>query len=179
MQLVEVARCSSTQDEARDRARRDGGIVAVLAASQDSGRGRGQRTWQDAPDGSLLLSVARCEAVGTSVLDELPRRVADAVLRAVAAQSADLREALRWKAPNDLVAAADEAKLCGILVDARTVGSVVEEVVVGIGLNLRGAPFLTSDGRQATTLEALGGPAVPASTLAWDIAGRVARLLGD
>jgi biotin-(acetyl-CoA carboxylase) ligase len=61
-----------------------------------------------------------------------------------------------WKAPNDLVAASGGAKAAGILVDARMTGDVVDELIVGIGCNLEGPEFTTSDGRSATSLAQLG-----------------------
>jgi biotin-(acetyl-CoA carboxylase) ligase len=101
------------------------------------------------------------------VLEALPQRIGRALLDTLDPQ----RRALAWKAPNDLVAAASGAKVCGILVDARTTGSCVEQVIVGIGCNLDTAAFTTVDGRAATSLTALA-VAVPDVT-------QVARVVAD
>ena len=159
--------CDSTQDEVADRLTDAdaGDVVAVSADSQRMGRGRDQRVWQDPPGDALMLSVGRRGPLPVSVLEDLPRRVAQSLL--------SLGDQLHWKAPNDLVDSAG-AKVGGILVDARTVGTEVEQVIVGVGLNLGGEPFETADGRAATTLEALGiarpGAAVVATAIASELA---------
>lgn len=102
-----------------------------------------------------MLSVGRRGPIDAAVLEQLTQRVAG-VVRELLAQAAGLDpDALGWKAPNDLVDPVSGAKLAGILVDVRSSGGVVEQLVVGVGANLLGAPFTTSDGRQATSVEAL------------------------
>jgi BirA family biotin operon repressor/biotin-[acetyl-CoA-carboxylase] ligase len=152
VQAVQLDVVGSTQDEVRERLARaaPGEVVAVRARSQRSGRGREGRTWQDPPGGSLLLSVG-VRGVPVDVLDELPRRIAAALLDAVSPAGA-----VAWKAPNDLVCAASGAKVAGVLVDARTSASVVDEVIVGVGCNVTGPAFDTPDGRRATSLQQLG-----------------------
>lgn len=149
----ELATCQSTQDEVLARlADADAGsVVAVRSASQLAGRGRDGRGWQDPPGEALLLSVGVRGPLAVTVLDALPARLGQALLAALAPDGQ-----LRWKEPNDLVASDGGAKVAGILVDARTVGTHVEHVVVGFGCNLRGAAFTTTDGRAATSLEAIG-----------------------
>jgi BirA family biotin operon repressor/biotin-[acetyl-CoA-carboxylase] ligase len=151
---VHLEACDSTQDEVRARLTSvdPGSVVAVSADSQRAGRGREGRAWQDPPGAGLMLSVGRRGPLPLSVLEELPRRVADAVLEAVDAG----RRHVVWKAPNDLVSAAGGAKVGGILVDARTTGEQVDQVIVGIGLNVDGPAFTTADGRAATSLAAAG-----------------------
>ena len=151
LQLIELDVVDSTQDEVLDRLARAGAgaIAAVSARHQRDGRGRQGRRWMDAPGGGAALSVGARGPLQPRVLEDLPLRVAGCVL-----DLADAGDRLAWKAPNDLVAR-NGAKVAGILVDARTVGASVDHVVVGIGINLAGEPFLTDDGRAATTLEAL------------------------
>ena len=147
--IVTLEQCASTQDEVRTRlATAEAGDVRVVRArSQVAGRGRQGRTWHDAPGGeALLLSIGRRGPMPVAVLDDLARLVAMALL-----ESLDADGAIAWKAPNDLVAAADGAKVAGVLVDARTTGSSVDEVIVGIGCNVTGDAFVTPDGREATS----------------------------
>ncbi|MCW2928734.1 MAG: biotin/acetyl-CoA-carboxylase ligase, partial [Thermoleophilia bacterium] len=134
--------------------------IVVLAARQEAGRGRSGRAWQDPPGAALLLSHLTQGPLPVAVLDRLPERVAELLLEAFEQLAPGTLEQVAWKAPNDLVAREDGAKLAGILVDVRTRGDVVEELCVGVGANLGGAAFVTRDGRQATTLEALTGVAV-------------------
>lgn len=161
---IHVDVCDSTQDEVRARlADADpGDIVAVSADSQRGGRGREGRTWEDPPGEALMLSVGRLGPLPVSVLEGLPRRVADALL--------ELDERLHWKEPNDIVDATG-AKVAGILVDARTTDDRVDQVIVGLGVNVGGPAFTTSDGRPATTLAAVG---VRADRLREELPARIA-----
>ncbi len=126
-------------------------VVAVAARRQRAGRGRDGRAWEDPPGDGLLVSIGTA-ASSVDVLDDLPRRVAACVQRSVD----DPAARVAWKAPNDLVDATTGAKVAGILVDARTSGARLEHVIVGVGINVSGPAFSTSDGRDATTLEQLG-----------------------
>lgn len=165
--LVRLGRCGSTQDELRDRLAlaAPGGILAVSATEQVAGRGRDGRHWQQPPGAGIALSVGRRGPLPTTLLEDLPARVAQCVLGCVFALDARLSERVEWKPPNDLVDADDGRKLAGVLVDARTVGDDVEELLVGIGINVAGGPFATRDGRHATTLAHLVGREVDAERL--------------
>ena len=170
--IVELASCASTQDEvlARLAGAGAGEVVVVRARTQQAGRGREGRTWQDPPGEALLLSVGVRGPLDVTVLDALPSRIGLALLEVLAPDGQ-----LRWKAPNDLVASRGGAKVAGILVDARTVGAHVDHVVVGVGCNVRGAAFTTTDGRDATTLAAIGAPVDELARLA----ARVATAIRD
>ena len=178
LHVVHLGQCSSTQDEVRSRLADagPGTVVAVSTESQLAGRGRAGRTWHDPPEDALMLSVGAGGPLPVGVLDDLPRRVADCVLDVIGARGGR-PDTITWKAPNDLVAAADGAKLAGILVDARTTGDEVGEVVVGIGLNLGSGRFTTPDGRAAVGLAALVDHAPDRSALGRALARGVAGLL--
>jgi BirA family biotin operon repressor/biotin-[acetyl-CoA-carboxylase] ligase len=171
--IVRIEQCQSTQAEVRARlsVAAAKATVAVRADRQLAGRGRDGRRWQDPPGAGLLLSVGARGPLQLRVLEDLPQRIADVLLELLADAGADAR----WKAPNDLVSS-DGAKLAGILVDARTTGEAVDQVIVGIGMNLTGAAFTTSDGRAATTVEQLGGT-VDAASLAASITDRLSAML--
>jgi biotin-(acetyl-CoA carboxylase) ligase len=148
-----LAACDSTQDEVRERLDHveSGELVVVSSTTQHAGRGRAGRTWQDPPGAALMLSVGRKGPLPVSVLERLPRRVADAIV-----QSLGDPGLLAWKPPNHLVARPDGSTVAGILVDARTTGDHVDHVIIGIGLNLDGEAFVTRDGRHAATLQSVG-----------------------
>lgn len=170
--VVALDRCQSTQDEvlARLADTEPGAIVAVHARSQGQGRGREGRAWQDPPGTGLLLSVGVRGPLDITVLDALPTRLGLALLEQLAQDGQ-----LRWKAPNDLVASFGGAKVAGILVDARTMASHVEYVVVGFGCNVSGPAFTTTDGRAATSLEAIGAAVDDPERVPM----RIARVIAD
>ncbi len=123
---------TSTQDEARrwlhdpqDPAPHG---AVVLAERQTAGRGRRGRVWRS---GGLTFSVAL----------RTPTALPDLALLPLAAGVA-LHEAcgvggLKW--PNDLLAP-DGRKLAGLLLEADVRGEELRGAVLGIGLNVDGAP---------------------------------------
>ncbi|MCZ4326954.1 biotin--[acetyl-CoA-carboxylase] ligase [Brachybacterium paraconglomeratum] len=133
----------STQDEASALLRAGHAPpFAVTATRQTSGRGRLGRAFAS-PDGtSLALTFAHRTSLGPARRGWFPLAAGLAVVaaleRAVPAAAAEQRIGLKW--PNDLHTA-DGRKLGGILVEAR--GD--EDLLLGIGLNLRG-PVLDEDG---------------------------------
>lgn len=174
-EIVELDTCESTQDEVRDRLvhARAGDCVAVMARSQRAGRGRDGRTWQNPPGTALLLSIGVRGPLPVSILQDLPSRIAAVMMETLGAP-----HEIAWKAPNDLVASSDGAKVCGVLIDARSTGASVDQVVVGIGCNLTGSRFATADGRTATSLSALG-ITTDARSLAERLCSELWRLLTE
>jgi BirA family biotin operon repressor/biotin-[acetyl-CoA-carboxylase] ligase len=120
-----VAETASTNaDLLADAAAADRTVLA--AEHQLAGRGRFERSWTSPPRAGLTFSVLLRPAVPMTRWGWLPLLAGVALHEAVAPV---VPVALKW--PNDLLAAADERKLAGIL--AQTSG---EAVVLGIGLNV-------------------------------------------
>jgi BirA family transcriptional regulator, biotin operon repressor / biotin---[acetyl-CoA-carboxylase] ligase len=131
-QLVIVAECSSTMDLAHELAA-DGaehGSV-VVAEAQGAGRGRSGKTWRSERGAGVWVSV-------------LLRRPADAPagvlsirvgLELADALDARVAEPMQLKWPNDLFLG--RKKLAGVLTEARWRGTLLEWIVVGVGINLR------------------------------------------
>lgn len=141
----------STNDVARaeGRSRLDelvplGGVpaLAVLARAQSKGRGRAGRAWISPPGGGLYLSLYLRPAWPPARAAWLTLAAALAVRDACAALLAPCAAgppALKW--PNDLLAADGSGrKVGGILVETRTQHGVVDEAVIGVGLNLAPPP---------------------------------------
>lgn len=179
--IVRLGRVESTQDELRARLALApaGAILAVAAEAQLAGRGREGRRWEQPPGEAIALSVGRRGPIGAEVLVELPRRVVQALLASIAHAAPGLGELVAWKAPNDLVDARDGSKIAGVLVDARTVGDRVHEVLVGVGVNVAGAAFTTQDGRAATTLAHVAGHELDRERLLERLAAAVAEQLSE
>jgi len=128
------SRTGSTNDDlaAAARAGEPEGLV-IGADLQTAGRGRRGRDWVTAPGDALLFSVLLRPQVAPSDAGVLPIVVAVAVAEALGD-----RATVVW--PNDIVA--DGRKVCGILCELSADESGVAWVVVGIGVNVRGAPAL-------------------------------------
>lgn len=104
--------------------------LAILADEQTAGRGQYGRTWSAPPGSSALLSVLVFPP------PELRRPVLLTAWAAVSVceliqQIVDLPAKIKW--PNDVLL--QGKKVCGILIEQRTLGDHVA-TVVGIGLNI-------------------------------------------
>lgn len=128
------------------------GFCGVLADAQTAGRGRGGNSWESAPGAGLWLS-ARLPVpeIGPGIV--LQRAMA-AVIAAL--EPCGVRLGLKW--PNDLVAWQEGAlvKLGGIIGELGKEG-----VVLGVGVNLTGAPVIPGRPIPPAALAALGACRLP------------------
>ncbi|HUF25215.1 MAG TPA: biotin--[acetyl-CoA-carboxylase] ligase [Vicinamibacterales bacterium] len=108
----------------------DGAVV--VADEQTAGRGRRGRAWHS-PEGGLYLSyiVRDIETIARPSLLTLAAGVAAA--RAIA-DATGFEPDLKW--PNDVLTPGRPRKLAGILAEASSVGSRVDVIVIGIGINV-------------------------------------------
>jgi BirA family biotin operon repressor/biotin-[acetyl-CoA-carboxylase] ligase len=128
-----LERATSTQDEAHRLAAAGAPHgTAVAARRQTAGRGTRGREWMSGA-GGLWLSVV-CRPEQGSAIEVVGVRTGlvlaeflDRIIRPPA------RIALKW--PNDLLLG--QAKLGGILVEARWLGGELSWIVVGVGINVR------------------------------------------
>lgn len=114
----------------------------VIAGEQTQGRGRSVRTWTSPPGGLYLSFIA--SSLAPDAIARLPMIAATAVSEAIVALGID-GVAIKW--PNDIFI--DGEKCAGCLVHARH--GATRWVVVGIGVNLEGAPDLEDGGSVRAT----------------------------
>lgn len=132
------AQVSSTQDLARawaldPRDPAPAGAV-VIADEQTAGRGRQGRRWIAAPGEGLLFSVVLRPVLPAELLARCTMAAGLAVIEALD-PLVGARTALKW--PNDVLL--DGLKVCGVLAEATWIDERLGAVIVGIGLNVRGA----------------------------------------
>jgi len=167
-----VEETGSTNTDLRDRLR--GGVVLPtplvrVAYLQHAGRGRRGRQWIAAAGDALMFSLACPLERPLSALGGLSLAVGTALLaglRTLAPADA-ARFALKW--PNDILL--DQAKLGGILIETASSTASRCMLVIGVGINLRGAEALASqlDGQTAipayrvAALEQVAGARLPMS----------------
>lgn len=106
-------------------------LALVYAEEQTSGRGRGSRRWFTPPGTALAFSLVLHPLSGEG------RSVArysglGAVAVCVALETMGLHPQIKW--PNDVLL--QQRKVCGILVEATWMGDRLENIVVGIGVNI-------------------------------------------
>ena len=150
---------------------------SVLARMQTAGRGRRGRTWQSPAGAGLYFSVivrppaaalgaqpgAASDQPGPATL--LTLMAAVAVVDAIAAVTG-LAPTIKW--PNDLIVERgreagrgrwDRRKLAGILAEGALASGELQQVVIGIGVNLAPGAYPPEVAAVATSLEAeLGRP---------------------
>ena len=152
-QRIDVAECTSTNDEAARLARagaRHGTIV--IAETQTAGRGRDGRTWTSpAGLGVYLSAVIRSPL---PLVDVPPMTLAIGIGLCDAIRATGVHACLKW--PND--ALVDGKKLAGVLVEAQSQGGKLDAVVIGIGVNVGGAVPPEIAGIATTLEEASGLP---------------------
>lgn len=107
----------------------------LVADQQSAGRGRMGRSWMSQPGANLLFSLLLRPAVEPEQIFALTM-----VLAVSAAETLHKRTgaAARIKWPNDVYAG--RGKLAGILTEIGVKGSIVEHVVLGMGLNVHWGP---------------------------------------
>jgi BirA family biotin operon repressor/biotin-[acetyl-CoA-carboxylase] ligase len=128
--------------------------TTVFADAQDAGRGRLGRAWFSPAGAGLYVS---CVFRPGDVAGVAPAPGMDA--RLTLATGVALAEAVRLvsglpveiKWPNDLVIGS--RKLGGVLCEGSVVGSRLEHVIVGFGMNLRTTSYPPEIARRATSLE--------------------------
>ena len=161
-----LARTESTSDLAKQAAR-DGAPHGAtwVAEEQTAGRGRRGHSWFCPPGEGLLFSVLMR-------LPCLPARVPPVALVAgLAVRDAVARAApgapvvVKW--PNDVLV--EGRKLAGVLVEAVTVGSRVEAVIVGIGINVHTRAFPDDLTDRATSVALIGSSPPDRATLLGDV----------
>lgn len=127
--------------------------TVVSARHQTGGRGRRGRSWWDAPDESLLLSILLRPPGPAAHVPQLSLvagvAVTDALWDAVA-----VRGRIRW--PNDVLV--EGRKICGILPEAMSAeGERVSHVILGVGVNVNQTVFPAALGDRATSIRLLTG----------------------
>jgi BirA family transcriptional regulator, biotin operon repressor / biotin---[acetyl-CoA-carboxylase] ligase len=149
--------CPSTNDAAiaRGRSGARAGLV-IVADEQTAGRGRLGRAWHSPAGENLYLSMLLRPSRPAHETPPLTLLVGAAVARTLAAYG--VRPRLKW--PNDVElvdAAGVRRKVAGILTETATSGERVEQVVVGVGLNVNAGAFPPELAARAISLrQALG-----------------------
>jgi BirA family biotin operon repressor/biotin-[acetyl-CoA-carboxylase] ligase len=152
-----LATTTSTNDEAKRAAKAGAPHGATWVAEvQTAGRGRQGRMWSSARGESLLFSTLARVACPASRLPTLAIAAGLAVRDAIGHAAPGAAPAMKW--PNDILVGG--RKIAGVLVEAITMGSTVDAVVVGVGINVHTRAFPDDIADRATSV-ALCSPDPP------------------
>jgi len=124
---------ASTMDDAAAAAARGAadGYVA-LADQQTRGRGAHGREWISPPGSDLYFSVVARPAIEAAATALVTLATGLGVRDAVASLLPSRSVLVKW--PNDVWVEGE--KCAGVLVESRTVGSRIDSVIIGVGLNV-------------------------------------------
>lgn len=156
--VVYYATVASTMDAAAALAR-DGaphGLV-VVAGQQTAGRGRRGHQWSSPPGAGLYFSTVIRPPVEAmvdgepSVLGLLTLAAGLAVAEGIG-HATGVEASLKW--PNDLF---HGFKFAGVLAEGHDIGGAGQHVVLGAGINVHDASYLTDGTVRATSIEAESG----------------------
>lgn len=167
--LIRVSHCGSTQDEINRLAVAGAAHgTAVVAQVQTAGRGSRGRTWHS-PAGGLWLSVLwRPDAARGIELLSIRAGLALGGLFDGIGGLPPLR--LKW--PNDLMLG--DAKVGGVLCEARWSGEAADWVAIGVGLNVQNP--VPDSTRVAATSLGVWRPDLDPAELAGPLQAVLARL---
>ena len=119
--------------------------LLILAEHQTAGRGQHHRVWQTSPAQNLTFSFC----FHPHQLKRLPSLTLLVAVACAEAIEKLIKIPIQIKWPNDLYA--DGHKISGILIESALLGNKVENLVVGIGLNVNQTEF-TDATKSATSL---------------------------
>ena len=151
-QIIELEEVSSTQDLAKELAKKGNlsGNIAICAQRQTAGRGRFEHSWQS-QTGGLYLSLLLNPTKKTSSIADLSIKTGQAAALALE-EMFNLKTEI--KLPNDVLVKTKQGdkKICGVLIESAVSSNKLEWLIVGIGVNLNNK---VSKDLNATTVKEL------------------------
>jgi len=145
--IVHYEEIDSTNTQARRLSlkRAEEGLV-VTAKKQTAGKGRRGRSWESPADENLYFSILLRPKLAPEKAPMLTLLMAYSVAKAL--QKKNINIEIKW--PNDLVLS--KKKICGILTEMNLAEGQVEDVIVGVGLNVNTMRFSEELDDKATSL---------------------------
>ena len=135
-QIIELEEVSSTQDLAKELAKKASltDNTAICAQTQTAGRGRFEHTWQS-NKGGLYISLLLKPVKTTSTIGDLSIKTGQAAAMALE-EMFNLKTTI--KLPNDVLVQTKQGnkKICGVLIESAVSSQKVEWLIVGVGVNL-------------------------------------------
>lgn len=120
----------------------------LIADAQTAGRGQYERTWTANAYQNIFCSVALVtkRKKGIQLIGLI---VAVAIAESIQELFPDLKPKIKW--PNDVIL--HDKKVAGILIETQFMGSELEKVVIGFGVNVNQTEFSDDLVTNATSLE--------------------------
>ncbi len=130
LKIINLAKVGSTNNFAFQLAEKGEKEVTVITAKeQTEGKGRGRKRWFSPAEGGIYASFILRPLNPLKEIAYLPL-----IFAAAAAKLLSKFIEVKIKLPNDVITAGK--KICGVLVEARSLKQKAEFVVAGIGINV-------------------------------------------
>ena len=152
-ELDVVEELPSTNEELLVRAAESAPEGTVLLADrQSAGRGRERRQWYNPAGSNIAMSWLLRPDFAMPQVPSVVMPISLGVCRALE-EASGLKLEIKW--PNDILY--QGAKLCGILCESRLLGSRVDALVVGVGINVNTEHFPRELNAVASSLRLISG----------------------
>ena len=126
--------------------------LCVVADYQTAGKGCGTNSWESERGKNLTFSLLfHPDDIPASGQFRISEAVSVALCQTLASYIYNKGE-IKW--PNDIYVG--DKKICGILIENRLQGSIIKDSIVGIGLNVNQAVFLSDAPNPVSLLQLLG-----------------------
>ena len=134
--IIWVESTESTNSELRRRIGELDNLSVIAAREQTAGRGQGDHSWFSSPAANLTFSILFRFGEGFPVTLGSSDAVLVTQITTLAIRDHLLSRGIgsRIKWPNDIWTG--DRKICGILIENRSMGGMVTSSIVGIGLNV-------------------------------------------
>ena len=137
--IIHIDETDSTNRWLREHADTERNQV-VWTDYQSAGRGCGSNTWESERDKNLLFSMLiHPLGLKANAQFSISMAISIAIVRALQPLLGDDTLSIKW--PNDIYWR--DRKLCGILIENRLSGAFVRDSIIGVGLNVNQAQFIS------------------------------------
>lgn len=164
--IVRYEELDSTNTEARRLSIEGAGQgLVVTAEKQTAGKGRRGRGWESPADENLYFSILLRPEFLPEKAPMLTLLMAYSVAKVLQRKGQPVH--IKW--PNDLVMS--KKKICGILTEMNLKGSQVEDIIIGVGINVNTMTFPEELQDKATSLRIEMGSEVDREELLGQVLG--------
>lgn len=145
----------STNSYASELLRHNKPVEGTLIYSFDQQKGRGQRgsSWESVPNKNVALSLIFYPGFLPADKQFMLTKMASLAVADLMAEKLGNKVDIRIKWPNDIYAGGK--KIAGILIENGLRESMIQNCIIGVGLNVNQTDFITTE--NATSLVLLGG----------------------
>ncbi|MBO4748843.1 MAG: biotin--[acetyl-CoA-carboxylase] ligase [Lachnospiraceae bacterium] len=128
---------STNLEAKRLAAQGEAGGIVVTARAQTAGRGRRGRTWESPADANLYFTLLLRPEFETQKASMLTIVMALAVAKGILENISNIPLGIKW--PNDIWV--NGRKVCGILTELTLDKNKIDNVIIGVGINVEAQSF--------------------------------------